>query len=277
MRNLENEVISYTTPLIAEGIDIVIQIVPPFDENALSDELNAIDTDTVDGIAFVAVDSPAVRNAVRRLVARKLPVVTLVSDLPSDLRTHFIGIDNIWAGRTAGRLLGRFCDSTPGKIAVIAGGLMMRDHAARHEGFCQVLNEDFSHLEALPPIEARDNAELAERYLTALLAKTDGVVGIYSLGAGNRGVVAALRTIQSTLPVVVHELTQHSRDWLMQGTIDAVIRQDPAREARSAVRTLLALSQGKPLNKEENRVNIEIFLRDNLPQVSSRFRASQTG
>ncbi|MFZ5963688.1 LacI family DNA-binding transcriptional regulator [Thalassococcus sp. BH17M4-6] len=265
MRNLEAEVASYAEPLVAEGVDVVVRMVPPFDGAALSGELNAMDTGAFDGVAFVAVDSPEVRDAVKTLRGKELPVVTLVSDLPADLRTHFIGIDNIWAGRTAGRLLGRFCAATPGKIAVVAGALMMQDHAARYAGFRQVLAEDFPHLEALPPLEARDNAELAEAQLTALLASTDGIVGVYSLGAGNRGVVAALNTIRTTPTVVVHELTEHSRRWLLTGRIDAVIRQDPAREARSAVRTLLALAQGKPFHKDENRVGIEIFLRDNLP------------
>ncbi|QFU07759.1 Catabolite control protein A [Rhodobacteraceae bacterium THAF1] len=265
MRNLEDAVVSYAKPLIAEGVDVVVRTVPAFDGAALSRELNALDTDALDGVAFVAVDAPEVRDAVQMLRRKDLPVVTLVSDLPPDLRAHFIGIDNIWAGRTAGRLLGRFCGATPGKIAVVAGALMMQDHAARYAGFRQVLTEDFPHLEPLPPIEARDDAQLAEGRLTDLLASTDGIVGIYSLGAGNRGVVAALKTIRSVPPVVVHELTEHSRDWLLKGEIDAVIRQDPAREARSAVRTLLALSLGKHLNKDENRVGIEIFLRDNLP------------
>ena len=265
MRNLEEEVVAYAGPFAAEGVDVVVRRVPPFDGPALSRELKAAEAESLDGVAFVAVDSPEVRDAVRRLRGRELPVVTLVSDLPSDLRTHFIGIDNIWAGRTAGRLLGRFCNATPGKIAIVAGGLMMQDHAARYAGFRQVLAEDFPHLETLAPLEARDNAELAETLLTELLGQTDGIVGIYSLGAGNRGVVAALRTIRTAPPVVLHELTAHSRDWLMAGTIDAVIRQDPAREARSAIRTLLALSQGKPFHRDENRVGIEIFLRDNLP------------
>ncbi|SPJ24153.1 LacI family DNA-binding transcriptional regulator [Palleronia abyssalis] len=265
MRNLEEEVVCYARPLAADGIDVVVQVVPPFDGGALCRELDAMQPGSFDGVAFVAVDSPEVRDAVKRLRHGNLPVVTLVSDLPAELRTHFIGIDNIWAGRTAGRLLGRFCGAARGKIAVVAGAMMMQDHAARYSGFRQVLAEDFPHLEALPPIEALDDAERAEAGLSALLQSTDDVVGIYSLGAGNRGVVAALRKLEDVPPVVVHELTEHSRRWLLAGTIDAVIRQDPAREARSAVRTLLSMSQGKPFHKEENCVGIEIFLRDNLP------------
>lgn len=265
MRLLQAEVLDYSRQLAAEGVDVVVRIVPPFDEEALHRELVAIEPDGYDGVAFVAVDSPAVREAVRALRAQDLPVVTLVSDLPSDLREHFIGINNIWAGRTAAGLLGRFCGGTSGRIAVVAGSMVVQDHAERYLGFQQVIGADFPSLKVMPPIEAYDDADTAERALTEVLDATPDVAGVYSIGAGNRGVVAALGRLDPLPPVVVHELTDNSRRWLLEGKIDAVIRQDPAREARSAIRTLVALSSGKPFNKDENRVGIEIFLRDNLP------------
>ncbi|SFH47222.1 transcriptional regulator, LacI family [Palleronia marisminoris] len=265
MRLLEKEVVAYSGMLAAEGVEVVVRIVPPFDEGALRQELMVIQPDQFDGVAFVAVDSPGVREAVRLLRERKLPVVTLVSDLPSDLRAHFIGINNIWAGRTAAGLLGRFCGGASGRIAVVAGSMVVQDHAERYLGFQQVLGADFPSLKALPPIEALDDASTAERLLTQLLSTAPDIVGVYSIGAGNRGVVAALERLDTLPPIVVHELTEHSRGWLLSGKIDAVIRQDPAREARSAVRTLVALSNGKPFHKDENCVGIEIFLRDNLP------------
>lgn len=265
MRLLEKEVVAYSSMLAAEGVEVVVRIVPPFDEEALRQELMVLEPNQFDGVAFVAVDSPGVREAVRLLRERKLPVVTLVSDLPSDLRAHFIGINNIWAGRTAAGLLGRFCGGASGQIAVVAGSMVVQDHAERYLGFQQVLGADFPGLKVMPPIEALDDASTAERLLTQLLSTSPDVVGVYSIGAGNRGVVAALERLDVLPPIVVHELTEHSRGWLLSGKIDAVIRQDPAREARSAVRTLVALSNGKPFHKDENCVGIEIFLRDNLP------------
>ena len=265
MRLLEKEVVAYSRLLAAEGVDMVVRVVPAFDDEALHRELVAIQPDQFDGLALVAVDSPAVREAVRTLRDRKLPVVTLVSDLPSDLREHFIGINNIWAGRTAAGLLGRFCGTATGKIAVVAGSMVLQDHAERYLGFQQVLGTDFSNLQAMPPIEVFDDASVAERVLSQVLETSPDIVGVYSIGAGNRGVVAALERLDVLPPVVVHELTEYSRGWLQAGKIDAVIRQDPAREARSAVRTLVALANSRPFHKDENCVGIEIFLRDNLP------------
>ena len=47
--------------------------------------------------------------------------------------------------------------------------------------------------------------------------------------------------------------------------IDAIINQDPGHEARSAARVLLAHCWGDPILPDQERISIDIFLRDNLP------------
>ena len=60
-----------------------------------------------DGVAVVALDHQSVRAAIDDLVASGTFVVTLVSDVPGSRRHHYVGIDNVAAGRTAGTLIGR--------------------------------------------------------------------------------------------------------------------------------------------------------------------------
>jgi LacI family transcriptional regulator len=50
----------------------------------------------------------------------------------------------------------------------------------------------------------------------------------------------------------------------MQGTMDAVINQDPGHEARSAARILLAHCANIPIIDDQERIRIDIFVRDNL-------------
>src|SRR5258707_515698 len=77
-------------------------------------------------------------------------VITLISDVPSSRRCHYVGIDNIAAGRTAGALVGRLTGGRAGKIAVVAGSQDLRDHAERVLGFRQVINAEFPTIEILP-------------------------------------------------------------------------------------------------------------------------------
>jgi LacI family transcriptional regulator len=52
---------------------------------------------------------------------------------------------------------------------------------------------------------------------------------------------------------------------LQDGTMDAVINQDAGHEVRSAARLLLAELMGEPVLPDQERIRVEIFLRDNLP------------
>ena len=100
-----------------------------------------------------------------------------------------------------------------------------------------------------------------------LLSRQPDLVGLYSVGAGNRGIAAALEASGRAHDIIwiAHELTVHTRDLVLRGVIDAIINQDPGHEARSAARVLLAHRWGDPVMADQERINIDIFLRDNLP------------
>jgi LacI family transcriptional regulator len=237
-----------------------------FDPAALAQTLDGID-DSYEGVAVVALDHPMVRQAIDDLDARGIEVVTLVSDVPGARRAHFVGIDNSAAGRTAATLLGRFAGERKGSIAVLAGSLSLRDHAERIYGFQQVLAADFPKLVVLPVREGRDESERCRAVVDGMLGDHPDLLGIYNAGAGNRGIAEALKKAGRARDVIFvgHELTPHSRRFLMRGTMDAVINQDPGHEARSAARVLMALGMKQAIVPDQERIRIDIFVRDNLP------------
>ncbi|MDE1996860.1 MAG: substrate-binding domain-containing protein, partial [Rhizobiaceae bacterium] len=204
---------------------------------------------------------------VDRLVAARIPVVTLVSDLTGSTRHHYAGVDNIAAGRTAGRLLGRFLGGRSGDITILAGSMVVRDHRERLEGFTSVMSAEFPQLRLLPVLEGRDDPDIANELISKALSEKSDIIGIYSLGAGNRGLIRALKAAGQGrgLTVVVHELTEHTRAALLDGTIDAVLNQDAGHEVRSAMRIMRATADGQGFIAAQERIRLEIFLKDNLP------------
>lgn len=62
---------------------------------------------TSDGVLLEAPDDPEVAAAIRRLTARGVPVVTLVTDVRDSGRAAYVGLDNAAAGATAAYLLSR--------------------------------------------------------------------------------------------------------------------------------------------------------------------------
>ncbi|WFU08276.1 LacI family DNA-binding transcriptional regulator [Rhizobium sp. CB3090] len=267
MHGLYAEVRQAMTRSTFERTEIRIVEVPAFDPPALVAALDALQGQELAGVALVATDAPEVRAAVDRLVTAGIPVVTLVSDLTGSTRHHYAGIDNIAAGRTAARLLGRFLGGRKGDITVLAGSMLVRDHRERLEGFSSVMAEEFPQLRLLPVLEGRDDPEIANRLISEALSGGNSIIGIYSLGAGNRGLLRALKQTGQghELTVVVHELTEHTRTALLDGTIDAVLNQDAGHEVRSAIRVMKATADGQDVIAGQERIRLDIFLKDNLP------------
>ena len=98
-----------------------------------------------------------------------------------------------------------------------------------------------------------------------LLDEVDDLLGIYSMGSGNRGVVQALRESGRVDDVtfVAHNLTSRSRAHLLEGALDAVIHQDMRQISEWAMRMLLGpRTEGAP---ELRLVPLEIVVRESLP------------
>ncbi|TCL69581.1 LacI family DNA-binding transcriptional regulator [Rhizobium sp. BK251] len=241
--------------------------VPAFDPSAIVAALQGLASEKPAGVALVATDAPEVRAAVDDLVAAGVSVVTLVSDLTGSRRHHYAGVDNIAAGRTAAHLLGRFLGAKEGEVAVLAGSMLVRDHRERLEGFAALMAEQFPQFSLLPVVEGRDDPELVNVLINATLSKNPRVIGIYSLGAGNRGLIKSLKESrpQRDLTVVAHELTAHTRSALKDGLIDAILNQDAGHEVRSAIRVMKAKADGLAIIPAQERIRLDIFLKDNLP------------
>ncbi|MFN4141852.1 LacI family DNA-binding transcriptional regulator [Aestuariivirga sp.] len=237
-----------------------------FDAQALAATLDGIGT-AYDGTAVVALDHPRVREAINALSERGVSVVTLVSDVPNSKRIHYVGIDNSAAGRTAGTLMGRYTCGRRGKVGLIAGSLSLRDHVERQFGFEQVIAADFPNLALLPVREGRDDSAKMLRLAEQLIADHPDLVGIYNVGAGSRGIAAALAQAGRSRDIVfiTHELTDDTRRALIDGTIDIIINQDAGHEVRSAIRVLMCKADRAPIVDAMERIRIDIYLRDNIP------------
>jgi LacI family transcriptional regulator len=266
MQDLEREVRSAAERFAEERVQISITHVDVFDGEVLAAALEQLGAD-IDGVAVVALDHPRVREAIDDLAAAGISVVTLVSDVPRAHRAHYVGIDNSAAGRTAATLVGRFLGGRQGKVGLIAGSVALRDHIERQLGFEQVMHRDFPEFRVLPVREGRDDDARAQALCTELLRDHPDLVGIYNIGAGTAGVIAAMEASGRARDIVLvaHDLTAFNRKHLIRGTIDAIINQDPGHEARSATRLLLAEREGSPFHPGQERIRIDIFLRENVP------------
>ena len=220
------------------------------------------------GIAFMGVEHPSVRDAVRALAARGVRVVTLISDVADAPRIGYVGIDNRSAGRTAALLIGRLAQhAARGEVAMIAGSLAYRGHEEREMGFRGLMRERFPGLRVIGLFEGRDDADSNYRHARALLERHPGLVGLYNIGGAADGVGRALRESgrAGRVVFVAHGLTPDTRALLIDGTLDALLTQSPQAMVHAAVRLFANARDGRDPMDGIEPVRFAIVMRENLP------------
>ena len=127
--------------------------------------------------------------------------------------------------------------------------------------------ENFDHLTVLPSIESHNDPERMLAVVRHAIDAHPALVGIYSMGSGNRTLLQALRDSgrAHALTVIAHELTPLSRQALIDGEMDAVITQNVGHLVRSALRVLRAKCDGLDLIESQERIRTDIVIRENLP------------
>ena len=248
-----------------EGVRTTVESIRGFDPPVLAERLLGL-KGQVDGLGLIALDHPVVREAVRDLARSGVGIVTLVSDITNVPRLAYIGLDNRQAGRLAGYLTGRFLGAgCRGQVALFAGSLAYRGHQEREMGFRHVLHDEYPGLEIVELNEVRDDRDQARTMALQLLDRYPALAAIYNVGGGTSGIGAALkeRGRDRSVVLIAHEATEANRALLLDGTLDALIDQNPRVEAREALRTLLAAAQGREERPVQPRLHV--MFRENLP------------
>ncbi|WP_126286386.1 LacI family DNA-binding transcriptional regulator [Burkholderia stagnalis] len=217
-------------------------------------------------LIVTARDTPRVRDALANAIARGEAVVTLVTDIGGIARTHFSGIDNYRAGRTAGYYIGRLA-ARPGRVLLLGGRMGYRAHADRIAGCLDQLTQAFAGLACDgEPVETLDQDDRCYRAVTKALQAHDDVVGIYNSGGGSAGIEAALRRFGAAGRVVWigHEMLDLHRTYIEAGTMDIAIDQDPEGQAISALQHVLHACGVVEQPPPDDPVEFRVFCSANL-------------
>ena len=251
---------------LSERITVTLKKIPAFDAERLADALeNCVDS-KITGVCLVAINSPRVRAAVNALRAKGVIVLTLVADTQVGSRDAYIGLDNRAAGQTAGRLMS-LAHHNGGVVLPIAGNLDAVDHADRYAGFLDVLPKTVT---VLPIVQSADRPDDVENAVRNAMITYPKLGGIYSIGAGHSGLLAALSGRTKMRPIVIlHDLVAHVRTALTDGLIDAVIDQKPDHQIALALDAMKSLSDGDQLPVGFGTIVPSLYLQDNLPPAST--------
>ncbi len=251
-------------PLVSE---VRLHDLPDLRPETLVTALGRIDLATR-GVGLLAVDDPRTRRAVRDLAEAGVKVVTICSDIDAAPRAAYVGVDDRIAGRTAGLVLGRMSGGRSGPVAVFAGQRDLHGQTAREAGFRAILAQEFPALHVLPTLDARNDNAISARATRDLLARHPDLAGIYSMGGGRNGIAAAIAACApAPRPfVIMHDLSETTRQSLREGLVDLVIDQNARLVGEQAVTRLLSAIASAGSFLPEHHIEPRLIFRENIPK-----------
>ncbi len=245
---------------------IECEFVKKLDPALLARKLIACTTQGIDAVLFQALEHPRVTAAVEVLEDNKIPSLALLSGLSTPKTIGTVGIDNRAAGRTAGYLMGRLTRQK-GFVAVVTGGKLYRGHEDREVGFRSAVRDEFRHIGGIITLVGHDEKKGTYEIMKEALNTHSELVGIYNVGAANTSIAKALQdtNVETEIVFIGHHLTQSTKRFLIDGTMDIVLHMNIRNIAEQAVNTVLAHLEGQ--SADTKPTHIEVVTRENLVGV----------
>jgi LacI family transcriptional regulator len=232
----------------------------------LLDTLDGVVARGSHGVLLKAPDVPEVTAAVSALAAKRIPVVTLVTDLPSSQRLAYVGIDNRAAGATAAYLIGQWLGERPGNILVTLSRSSFRGEEEREMGFRAALRA-MSPPRALVDITETDGLDETMRDLVrTTLSRDPDIAAVYSIGGGNSAIVATFDEVRRDYAVfIAHDLDEDNSRLLRDGRVSAVLHHDLNQDTRRACHIIMQANGALPGGVFAWPSAIQIITPHNIP------------
>lgn len=226
----------------------------PQSESDISGEI-AILENAVAGNPAAIVIAPTEFNALGAPVdqaATAVPIIGIDSSADSQAFTSFLTTDNEEGGRVAADGLAEairaLTGKAAGKIALITSLPGVGSLDARAKGFKERIAEAYPDLELVADKVADGQATTGLNITTDLLTAYPDLVGIFAsnlIMAQGAGQAIAENNAAETVALVGFDSDDKTLGFLEDGTIAALIVQDPYRMGYDGVKTALAASKGE--------------------------------
>jgi ribose transport system substrate-binding protein len=231
----------------------------PTSESQIAEQVAILEnviTRQPDAIVMASTSSDASVPALERAYDQGIKIITIDNKVNTDKVHSHLATDNIVGGKLAAEMFVQMAEEhgksvESGKVGLISAMAGVQVLADRDEGFITGLNEYAPGLEIL---ETRyvDN-RIPEALSTAediLTSHPEELVGFFAdnnhTGAGVARAIAE-RGIADEIPVVAFDADDAEKRALEEGTIDALIVQDPFRMGYDGVHYAVRAIEGEEL------------------------------
>ena len=220
------------------------------------------------GVLLKAPHLPIVVDAVGRLADRGIPVVTLVTDLPSSRRLAYVGLDNRAAGETAAYLLGQWLPARA-RVGVLVSmsSAHFRGEEEREVGFRAVMARTRRDVPIHTIGEGQGVEERTEVLVRALLRTHPTIAAVYSIGGANEAICRAFDEMSRPCRCFIgHDLDDDNVALLKAGRLHAVLDHDLRHDVRQACLRILAAHGAAAEDGTAGLSKVDVVTPFNLPE-----------
>jgi ribose transport system substrate-binding protein len=213
----------------------------------------------VSGSPAAIVIAPTERSALGAPIteaAASVPIVGIDSSAESDAFSSFLTTDNVQGGRIAADGLAAAIEAATGKIegevALITNSPNAGSLEERKQGFIEQLAAKYPGLTLVADKYADGQAATGLNITTDLLTANPNLVGIFAsnlIQAQGAGQAIAENGAAEKVALIGFDSDDKLIGFLKDGTIDALVVQDPYRMGYDGIKTALAVSKGETVEK----------------------------
>ena len=224
-----------------------------------------------DALAISVFEPPYFEELIDEIVDAGIPVATFNVDVPTSKRLFYIGPNYLESGQLCGELMSKFVRWKPGKVAVITKKQSISILEQRIMGFRSVVAR-MPAGEIIGPYKVGESPDEDEAQIASIVRKNPELVGMY---VANQSLAAAGRALKKTgtagsIVLVGHDLNDDHAELLRDGTLTAVVCQEPFYQGYYPVKLLLdCVIDGIMPAANEVFTRLEVVMQENLSGYSN--------
>jgi ribose transport system substrate-binding protein len=238
--------VSVQAGALAAGQDLKVDVLwngPP-SETDYARQVQIVDSmiaRQVDGLAVAAQDRTTLNASLDRAAAAHIPVTVFDSGVDSTNYLTYLATNNYQGGQMAARKLAALLGGK-GKVAMIMHAPGSKSTMDREAGFEDVMRQGFPGIEIVArqySLSERSKAMAAvENFLTAQ-PDLGGMFASAEPGSVGGALALKSRGMAGKVRYVAFDASEDLVEDLRDGTIDALVAQDPFHMGYQAVKTLV--------------------------------------
>ncbi len=204
----------------------------------------------VDAIVMAACDENALIRTIKQAIDAGIPVATIDSGVESDIPISFVATDNIAGAKAAARELARLIGEE-GEVGLIPFVKGAATSEMREQGFKEGLKE-FPNVNLISTLYSQSDAAVGMAVTEDMMTSHPDLKGIFVANeAGAIGCAQAIKAGDKTgqIKLVAFDASDKQIADLKDGTVQALVVQNPFKMGYLGVKAAIDHLQGRPVEK----------------------------